>query len=105
MDGLAGAVGEGEGNRFKDVVVAGQLDGVLLPVLGIHRVGDQEHDAVDRDLGPDDDGKIAHVHRADVGRRREYVGAGGVRRGRHLDARDIGQRPQLVLVERDVLGV
>ena len=26
LDGLAGAVGEGEGNRFKDVVVAGQLE-------------------------------------------------------------------------------
>ena len=104
LDGLLGAVGEGEGDRFKDAFIAGQLHGVPPPVLGVHRVGDQEHDAVYGDLGPHDDGEIADVQRADVGRRLEPVLAVLVGRGSYLNVSVVGQRPPLVLVERDVLG-
>ena len=81
LDGLPGAAGKGEGNRFEDVVVAGQLDGVTPPVPKVHRVGDQEHNAVDGDLGTHDDSELADVYRADVGRRPESVRALLVGRG------------------------
>ena len=61
LDGLAGAVGECECNRFKDIGVTSKLERVPPPVLRVHRVGDQEHDAVDRNLGPDDYGQVADV--------------------------------------------
>ena len=61
LDCLAGAVGKGEGNRFKDIVVTSKLERVPPPILRVHRVCDQEHDAVDGDLGPDDDGELANV--------------------------------------------
>ena len=99
LDGLPGVVGESEGDTFRDIVVSGQLEGVLPPVLRVHRVGDQEHNAVDGDFGPHDEDELSDVHRADVGRRLEFVRAVFVGRGSHLNARCIGQRPQLLPVE------
>ena len=66
-DSLLRAVGEGQGNGLQDVVVGGQVNGFVAPVLGIQGVGHQEHDPVYGNLGPYDDGQVADVHGADVG--------------------------------------